>query len=58
MHEKYVQMYTAKGITNLNVKIKIKVYFPGRTFIQAIKKILHKSHQVSIAKTKHPNTTS
>lgn len=25
-----MQMYIAKGITNLYVKINIKVYFPGR----------------------------
>lgn len=37
-------MYIAKGITNLNIMIKIKVYFPGRVFIEAIKKFLHKSH--------------
>lgn len=37
-------MFITKGITNLNIKIKIKVYFPERIFIEAIKKFLHKSH--------------
>lgn len=37
-------MCIAKGITNLNITIKSKVYFPGRIFIEAIKKFLHKSH--------------
>lgn len=38
MNEKRTWMHIAKGIAKLNVKIKIKVYFLRRIFIQAIKK--------------------